>query len=630
MLLGLSVMTANATVWNLFNPRLRELKNALQDVGSQLDSLPPIPVRHQQQSIGFHSWLYDRENALAAVTIDLGEVRSFDSIVIVPAFFNGIEAYAFPIRFRIDTATDANFNHSDVVIDHTDRDCQPSNAPWHIPADGSRARYIRFSVTKLRKNHVRHFFCLSELLVFSEGQNIAMHATVIAPSRLENLPQWSPAYLVDGWTSLGLPTNPHPSPGHGWLSAESPQPDTPKWVQLDLGETQALDEIRLIPIYPYVPEGFPVRFKVEASLTPDFITPIIIFDSTQSDFPNPGYNPVGIDAQKSLARYIRITATRLWRRKKDPADYIFALSEVQVWSKGRNIAPNAKVTVSDEYVGDGWSHTRLVDNFVPTGKIVAEDAWLQKLSRRRELIDAQRDLKAQQQAALDLAQSRAAWSGGIGTSSLTLLLLTGLYRARVRRKNEMSALRQRIASDLHDEVGSNLACIALLTTEAEDQISASSTPILTEIRQIAEETSASMRDLVWVIQPGAPGDLIGGLHHIADRMLRGLQVELYAPENPLPQQLTPHFKRETYLIFRELLQNIVRHSRATQVNIRFENERGQFHLTIQDNGCGYLESQVSGNGLSNIRTRTTQFGGSCHIRTEVGHGCETHITLPWR
>lgn len=153
------------------------------------------------------------------------------------------------------------------------------------------------------------------------------------------------------------------SPTNGYHSAIMPKPEAVKWVQVDLGSVLPLDELRLFPARPTdFPDspgfGFPARFRIELSDEPAFKKGRTVADQTKQDYPNPGHNiyPLSLKGQK--ARYLRITATKLWKRTDD---YVFALAELQVDSGGKNIAAGKTVTSLDSIEAGRWSRRHLVD-----------------------------------------------------------------------------------------------------------------------------------------------------------------------------------------------------------------------------------------------------------------------------
>ncbi len=160
-----------------------------------------------------------------------------------------------------------------------------------------------------------------------------------------------------------LPARGGPSPSNGYHSNISPVPDVVKWVQVDLGKVVPLDAVRLLPARPTdfadTPGfGFPVRFRIEAANDPAFREPVRLIDHSAADFANPGDTAFVVRPDNVRARYIRVTATRLWKRTND---YVFALAELEVDSGGRNVARNAVVTALDSIEAGRWARRYLVD-----------------------------------------------------------------------------------------------------------------------------------------------------------------------------------------------------------------------------------------------------------------------------
>ncbi|PIZ30706.1 MAG: hypothetical protein COY42_33525 [Armatimonadetes bacterium CG_4_10_14_0_8_um_filter_66_14] len=142
----------------------------------------------------------------------------------------------------------------------------------------------------------------------------------------------------------------------GYHAAEATREDEVKWVQVDLGRSQPLAAIRLVPMRHADRDGFgfPVRFKVEISDDPQFRKAVLIADQTAADYPNPGLKPVAFDANGAVGRYVRVTATKLG---KFTTKYCFALSQLEVVADGRNVAKGAPVTALDgaeDWGGGRW------------------------------------------------------------------------------------------------------------------------------------------------------------------------------------------------------------------------------------------------------------------------------------
>jgi mono/diheme cytochrome c family protein len=161
------------------------------------------------------------------------------------------------------------------------------------------------------------------------------------------------------------------SPSNGYHSAVENRADSVKWVEVDLGVASPLDELALWPAHPVdfadTPGfGFPIRFKVEISTGPEFAEPEVILDRSTKDVANPADHPFWVPLNSKKARFIRVTATRLWERTHD---YIFALAEIQVFSGGTNVARGVSVRALDSIEGGLWAKGNLVDGYTSRGKL---------------------------------------------------------------------------------------------------------------------------------------------------------------------------------------------------------------------------------------------------------------------
>jgi mono/diheme cytochrome c family protein len=155
------------------------------------------------------------------------------------------------------------------------------------------------------------------------------------------------------------------SPTNGYHSAIMPTADHNKWVQVDLGRSVSIDEVRLIPArptdFPDTPGfGFPVRYRVDVSDDAKFAAPENLADHTAADAANPGDQPLVVAAKGKKGRFVRVTATKLWPRTND---YVFALGELQVISASRNVAVGASITALDSIEAGRWSRAHLVDGY---------------------------------------------------------------------------------------------------------------------------------------------------------------------------------------------------------------------------------------------------------------------------
>jgi signal transduction histidine kinase len=190
--------------------------------------------------------------------------------------------------------------------------------------------------------------------------------------------------------------------------------------------------------------------------------------------------------------------------------------------------------------------------------------------------------------------------------------------AEIEHQHAMERERSRIAADLHDDLGSNLGSIALLSASARKQARGEAAEDFGEIQQIAESTAESMRDIVWFINSGEDElpQLILRMKETAARILAETSWEFDAPNLPA-RKLSAEFKRHFFLIFKESLHNIRKHSRASRVRIEVRAEGGQVELLVADNGTGFSErSAGAGLGLKSMRQRAAALDWGL----EIGNG----------
>jgi signal transduction histidine kinase len=203
----------------------------------------------------------------------------------------------------------------------------------------------------------------------------------------------------------------------------------------------------------------------------------------------------------------------------------------------------------------------------------------------------------------------------------------------VRRRREAEQLRDRIARDLHDEVGSNLGSILLLGQLAQGKEAIAAQKDLAEVGRIAAQTADSMRDLVWVLGRGTDtgADLLARLREATASLLVGIDYSIDADETSLPKRLSPEFKRQMLFGFKEALHNVVRHSGAKRVFIRCWLSEASFWVEVRDDGRGFDPDHVAGGtGLRGLRLRAKSLGGELELESRPGQGTVVRLRLPAR
>ncbi|RMH65140.1 MAG: hypothetical protein D6677_03220 [Calditrichaeota bacterium] len=218
-----------------------------------------------------------------------------------------------------------------------------------------------------------------------------------------------------------------------------------------------------------------------------------------------------------------------------------------------------------------------------------------------------------------------------------LALLTGmfffiLYRMRLRRILEIQHTRDRIARDLHDEIGSNLSSLSLIgeVMGTRPGLDKEVREAFGDVHQAARHSVDALRDIVWFVNPMSDSlrDLVARMQATAQTMLSGTVYDFDARITDSVRKILPVVKRNIFLMYKEILNNILKHARAEKVRINVLTEGKHLILTVTDDGVGFNpESVQPGNGLSNLRERACQMKGELDIRSAKGKGTRIRLSV---
>lgn len=225
----------------------------------------------------------------------------------------------------------------------------------------------------------------------------------------------------------------------------------------------------------------------------------------------------------------------------------------------------------------------------------------------------------------------------LGSAALGLLALGGLWllisRSRLRQKMKELELRNQIAADLHDEVGSSLSSINMLSQMAAQQEgNPAHQDILARMSSNARETMDKMGDIVWMIKPGTTeaGSLKQRMERFAYEISGSKNIALHLSLDELEKiKMTMEQRKNTWLIYKEAVNNAVKYSGTVKLEISAAAGNRQLVLRIKDFGTGFDNGLVKkGNGLDNMRQRAQDMRGSLVIHSIPGQGTELKLTLP--
>lgn len=626
---------------HLFNRDLRDIEEAQRDIVDELSRYPRVTREVQRiTNFGYHSGRSKQRPKW--VQIDMGESVSPDGIALFPvtAEVNDetVFGYGFPRAFQIDVSQDPEFRNYETIVEARMEDTESMKRwPYLRELDSVSGRYYRVTATTLWHSSTtgQDVFALSEVMVLKGGCNLAVGKTVTALDSEEREDQWSTRFLCDGITTLGIPHGEEESPTFGFR-ARSEEAATSSWVQVDLKESLEIDQIAVILADPPSPipdptVRFPYPMKIEISEDSEMLGAVEVGHFNPSQISVIGSNPLIIPVSHSKARYVRISV----QGGKKGGQMSFELAELMVYSGTNNVALGKPVSALHPAVEKPWAPAYLVDGYSSRRNLVAYDDWISELVKRNRLV---RSWVAKEDARLqfvDRTVTRGIASVGSGVLGIFSFVLIALYRGQVKRRRELEALRQRIASDLHDDIGSNLSSIALLAELGKTEVDDPELVLdeLSDIKATADKTIESMRDIVWLIRPGEETwlQLVARFRETASKLLRAHDYSFTVDGEGHDERLPLDFKRDLFLFYKEVLNNIVRHADAHKVSIQIDCRRQPLQMRITDDGKGYdnlNEDFGEGNGLRNLRMRAQAIGGNVRMQSAIGEGTTVHLSVP--
>lgn len=228
---------------------------------------------------------------------------------------------------------------------------------------------------------------------------------------------------------------------------------------------------------------------------------------------------------------------------------------------------------------------------------------------------------------------------GISFTLLVVLVFSGVLvnRFRVlnatRRQLEVEKLRNSIARDLHDDLGSTLSSVNILSRMALQNPSADTH---TSFERIAHHTHLMMdklSDIVWSLHPDHDSleQMLIKMREFANEILepQGIKWKLRVQADICGLRPSLEQRKAVFLIFKESLNNIAKYSEASEVEISLQKHDGQLALRIADRGKGFVpEKATRGNGLRNMQERAKMAGGILHIISNPGAGAEVLLKMP--
>lgn len=246
----------------------------------------------------------------------------------------------------------------------------------------------------------------------------------------------------------------------------------------------------------------------------------------------------------------------------------------------------------------------------------------------------------------------ATWWFRILIAAIFAVTIYAFYRYRLQQAMKLQHLRNRIAADLHDEIGSTLSSISLAGTVIQHKLNTKYPEVdglLERINQNTQKMMEAMSDIVWAVN--TKNDRFDQVMH---------RMKAFAIEILEPNDVTVHFdvspgisqlqldmqqRKNLYLIFKEVIHNAAKYAQCENVWVTLRFTHGHLRLEISDDGVGYEMQPVhdnhlndielndsvkkmGGNGMQNMYHRASELKGKVKMQSSSGHGTKVVLTFP--
>ena len=632
---GAAATTDAAPLTELASLSLKQLEDRLRGIDDQLAQMPKVRMRGGVGSIGYESQLHATAHQREWVQVDLAEPTRIDQIIVVPTIGHdsehGYSAYSFPISFQIIAGTGKDSEGTVIASFDETNALNPRQAPLAVSCD-TTASWVRLEVSELSKRKYDDLFNVqfSELLVFDGTENVALNKKVSSSSvgKQEGLSR-SNQYLTDGFMPYRMDSGSgNKANSFRYHGKPSDQP----WISIDLGAAYPLDRIHLhaenmgnLAPAP-VPEGlgFPGHFIIEGANEADFSDKVKLLEFRKQSIYDIG--PVLMRAlPNSVHRYVRLKVLEANQPGRFPHRVRFA--EIEVFSKGKNVALGkpAEAGPPSARTNNG---TLLTDGSNAYGRIPPLRQWLEQLALGHELKRQRPALATELARRYDQQEAKLRYLGWIVALLAAGLIITYLG-GRLLRSRQLNCYRQRIAADLHDELGADLHTIGLLSDLSKQALH---TPerlpaLLDRIRLYSDRSAVSTRAVIYTLEAeSANADLAMTMEQATGKLLADIDYEFSVVGEKQPPRFSQQQITDILLFHKECLINILRHAHATQVRIELQLSHRGLTLSITDNGEGLKDkSEIVPRSirrrarLLNARVRSSQAEtGGTRIVLKVG------------
>jgi len=204
----------------------------------------------------------------------------------------------------------------------------------------------------------------------------------------------------------------------------------------------------------------------------------------------------------------------------------------------------------------------------------------------------------------------------------------------IEKQMALEEERNRISKDMHDDMGSGLSKIAIMSELLKGNIKdKNGVEAIDKISKTAHELVDNMSQIIWAMNPDNDHieNILGYLRIFTLDFFEdsGIKCELKFPEIINNITLTQSVRRNLFLVIKETFHNILKHSQADEIKVEVHPDKKKLKVVIKDNGNGFEidKRKFTGNGLNNMKKRMSAINGNYEIRSEPGKGTETILKI---
>lgn len=216
---------------------------------------------------------------------------------------------------------------------------------------------------------------------------------------------------------------------------------------------------------------------------------------------------------------------------------------------------------------------------------------------------------------------------------ISILLIIYFITNQFKQMLAVERLRAKLAADLHDNIGSGLTEISILSEVLSTRLKHENKDILKTLNIISAESRQiidKMSDIVWLVNPKRDSlyDLILRLEDNYSEMLSQTDISFTSKNLRSLEKITlkMEHRQHLFLIFKEGINNSITHSNCTEINLNADVKGKILNMVLEDNGEGFdTDAKARGNGLLNMKERAKKIGGDLNIISSAGHGTKIHF-----